>query len=305
MGGYVYMNGTMAPEDEARVSVFDMGFNYGDGLFETMKARGAEVLFLKEHLIRLKEGAGAIGIPPGPLKGLYADIRRGAIRDLLKKNGLGNALSYIKIIVTRGNGDAPVPGAPVRPTTVIVCKPIDEKTVSRRQKAGVKAVVVKDFRPAIPWVKSLNYLPNILARAEAERKGAYEAIFTGADSSLLEGTSTNLFLVEGGRVKTPPVLSRGAVGGVLPGIMRGKVMELALKEGIRVIESPLYVEDLAKAEEAFLTNSIVDIVPLLSVDSRPVGSGKAGPVTRILQERLKCYTESDAWRRDCRGTQPS
>ncbi|MBI5903049.1 MAG: aminotransferase class IV [Deltaproteobacteria bacterium] len=292
MGGYVYMNGVIAPEDEARVSVFDRGFNYGDGLFETMKARGAEVLFLKEHLNRLKEGAGAIGIPLKTLKGLDADIRRGALHELLRKNGIGNALSYIKIIVT--GGDAPAPGALARPTTVIVCRPIDEKNVLRRQKRGVKAVVVKDLRPAIPWVKSLNYLPNILARAEAERKGAYEAIFTGADSSLLEGASTNLFLVEGGRVKTPPARRRGAVGGVLPGIMRGKVMELALREGIRVIESPLYVEDLAKAEEAFLTNSIFDIVPLLSVDSRPVGCGKAGPVTRVLQERLKIFTESGA-----------
>lgn len=294
MDRYVYMNGKIAPEDVARVSVFDRGFNYGDGLFETMKARGAEVLFLKEHLDRLKEGACAIGIPLKALKGLEADIRRGALKDLLRKNGLGNTLSCIKIIVTRGDGDAPVPEAPVRPTMVMVCKPIDEKTVSKRQKAGVKAVVVKDFRPAIPWVKSLNYLPNVLARAEAERKGAYEAIFTGADSSLLEGTSTNIFLVEGGRIKTTPVLRRGSVGGVLPGIVRGKVMEIALREGIKVTESPLYVEDFAKAQEAFLTNSIIDIVPLLSVDSRPVGCGKAGPMTRILQERWKIFTGSGA-----------
>lgn len=292
MGVYIYMNGTIAPEDKARVSVFDRGFNYGDGLFETMKARQAAVLFLREHLDRLKEGAGALGIPQKTLKGLDADIRRGAIRDLLRKNGLGDALSRIKIIVTRGEGDMPASGAPARPTTVMVCKPIDEKAVSMRQKMGVKAVVVTDIRPAIPWVKSLNYLPNILARAEAEKKGAYEAIFTGADSSLLEGASTNLFLVEGGRVKTPPVLRRGAVEGVLPGIVRGKVMELASREGIKVVESPLYLEDLAKAQEAFLTNSIIDIVPLLSVDSRPVGGGKPGPVTRILQERLQSCAES-------------
>ncbi|MEK7772710.1 MAG: aminotransferase class IV, partial [Deltaproteobacteria bacterium] len=187
MGGYAYINGSIVPEKRASVPVFDRGFNYGDGIFETMKARDAGVFFLKEHLRRLKEGVRAIGMPLQSLKGLEADIKDGALTELLRKNGLEDVLSYIKIIVTRGGGDVPLPPAKTRPTTVMVCRPLDAKAVSGYQKRGVKAVIVKDFRPAIPWIKSLSCLPNILARVEANKKGAYEAIYAGADSSLSEG----------------------------------------------------------------------------------------------------------------------
>ena len=212
MGDYVYINGSITPGNKARVSVFDRGFNYGDGLFETMKAQDAKVFYLREHLKRLKEGVRAIGMPLQSLKGLEADIKSGALTELLRKNSLEDGLSYIKIIVTRGGGDAPLPSTKARPTTVIVCKPLDAKAVSGYQKRGVKAVVVKDFRPAIPWIKSLSYLPNILARVEANKKGAYEAIYTGTGSSLLEGASTNLFLVAGGAITTPPLRRGGARG---------------------------------------------------------------------------------------------
>ncbi|MBI5599580.1 MAG: aminotransferase class IV [Deltaproteobacteria bacterium] len=307
-GGEVCINGRFFPADKAKISVFDRGLNYGDGLFETMKACQGRVIFFKEHMERLKKGAKLIGIPmnnPGDLK-----IK---VARLLKLNRLDTCEARVKIILTRGKdtgGHLPATG--LKPTVIITAQRLDTRAIKRLRKNGVKAILLKGRpsrtagwpsrtagwpsgtagwpsgtecrRPAfLPFVKqgikSLNYLLNVLGRMEASEKGAYEGIFTMGDS-VIEGTSSNVFIVKGDVIKTPPPSL------VLPGITRNAVIHLARRRGITVKETPLSVGDLKKSDEAFITNSIIGIAPLLRIDSHTIGSGRAGRITGFLRDSL-------------------
>ncbi len=283
----VYLNGRMVAAERAKVSVFDRGLNYGDGVFETIKASGGNIEFLKDHLERLKKDAHALGIPTARLAPFFRDIRQGAIKRLLKANGLTKA-AYIKIVVTRGEdirrGLAPVGG--MEPTVIMTAGPLDEKAIRLMRATGVRAVLVKGFHPAMPGVKTLNYLPSVLARMEARKAGVEEAVFTAPDGALLEAAGANLFIVERGVIRTPPLNEDPFLPGVLPGVMRKAVIELAGKLGIRVMAARLHEGDLRRCDEAFLTNSTCGVVPLVSVDSVKVADGRPGPVTRGLQCHL-------------------
>ncbi len=265
----IYLNGSIVPEDKAHISVFDRGINYGDGLFETMKAYEGRPAFLKEHLQRLRTGARFLNIP---LKPLEADVKDGVIDRLLKANGLSKGIAYLKIIVTRGvDKGGHAPPKKTKPTLIIMAKPLDEDYIARLQKKGVKAVLIKGCAPAFGGFKTLNHLPCVLAKAEAKRRGAFEGIFVGEDGTIKEGSSTNIFIISKGILKTPPV---GNTAGVLPGVTRQAVIRIAKKMGLRVKESPISTKELFKCDAAFLTNSILGMVPLLGVNSRRIGKDK-------------------------------
>ena len=298
----VYINGRIVPSKLACVSVFDRGLNYADGVFETMKAKEGRVFLLKEHLKRLKRGAEILNIPSPP----FGEMEK-AIKKLLKINNLSGKEANIKIIITRGEDmGGHLPQKKPKPTVIITARRLDTENIRRLQEKGVRAILLKGrfnspsiFNPpSVPpllkggkggfhegWlmgrIKSLNYLPNVLGKMEASKKGAYEGIFV-QDGKLLEGTSTNIFIVEKGVLKTPPVSS-----GILPGITRKTVIELAKKGNIPVKEAPVGAGELKKADEAFITNSIIEIVPLIRVDSFRIGSGKRGKITKLLQESLR------------------
>ncbi|MBI5587252.1 MAG: aminotransferase class IV [Deltaproteobacteria bacterium] len=281
----VYMNGSIVPENRAAVSVFDRGLNYGDGLFETMKAAGGKVEFLKDHLSRLKKGLSLLGFPAGSLKALEHDIKDGAVQRLLKANGLQVKTAYLRVTVTRGtdpDGHLPKKSGP---TVIMAARPIDTDYISRLRTHGVSAISLRGYCPVLPGIKSLNYLPSVLGKAEAVRSGAVEGIFIGPDSSIREGTSSNIFVVSGGVLLTPPVSSDTAEG-VLPGVMRKAVIRLAIKKGVSVREARVCAKDLRSCSEAFLTNSIWGVVPLISVDKKKVGSGRPGEVARLMQSAL-------------------
>jgi branched-subunit amino acid aminotransferase/4-amino-4-deoxychorismate lyase len=169
------------------------------------------------------------------------------------------------------------------PTTIIRTKPVDEKALQRRQKKGVSAVLIRHHIPSIPGVKTLNYLPNVLGKYEASKRGADEGIFTDGEDRVSEGTSSNLFIVRSGVIKTPPVQGRCCLG-ALPGITRGYVLELALAKGMKVMEAIITADRLEGCDEAFITNSISGIVPLIAVDCKAIGSRRPGPVTTAIQE---------------------
>ncbi|MDO8426495.1 MAG: aminotransferase class IV [Deltaproteobacteria bacterium] len=279
----VYLNGRLLPESKASISVFDRGFNYGDGVFETLTAKDGSPLFLKEHLMRLKSGVKALGIPQAGIKGLLGDIENGAIGELIKKNGLKNSSANIKIIVTRGvdaGGHTPKKGA--RPTVIITAKPVDENAVTRRRKRGIKAVTISGFMPSFPGIKSLNFLPNIIGKDRALSSGADEGIFTDGSGRITEGTSANIFTVIRGVLITPR-LGKTLSEGPLPGVVRGAVIRLAKKEGIKVKEAEIYKNGLYRCDEAFLTNSVSGVTPLIKIDNKLIHNGKPGPVTRLLQ----------------------
>lgn len=279
-----YMNGVIIDEDRACVSILDRGLNYGDGVFETIKAVDGVPIFLARHMERLKNGARSIGMSARTLGPLMADIKAGAIERLLRSNRLNSGSAYIRVTVTRGiDAGGHLPQACTQPTAIIRTKPLDEKAIQARQTKGISAVLLRSHIPAIPSVKTLNYLPNVLGRYEAAKRGADEGIFTDGRNRVSEGTSSNLFMVALGVIKTPPVQGAG-LNGVLPGVTRGYVLELAASKGLKARETGFTADKLAVCDEAFLTNSISGIVPLIKVDGISIGSGRPGPVTTALQE---------------------
>lgn len=288
MKEFVYLNKKTVPSEKACVSVFDRGLTYGDGLYETMKALDGKPLFLKEHLERLLHGARELHMDIRLLKPFLEELKAGAIESLIRKNRLDKGEAYIKLMVTRGVDMAShLPTKGILPTTAIVTKKIDAAALSALRAKGVSAVTVSSISPALPGVKSLNYLASVLAKMSADKAGAFEALFT-RDGFVAEGSSSNVFAVKDGQVITPP-LAAGPSGGVLPGVIRGEVKKHARKNGIPFSEAPLSISGLKAADEAFLTNSIMEAVPLVKVGKAKVGNGRPGPVTRRLQRLLRPF----------------
>ncbi len=282
----VYLNGKFVSVEKAAVSVFDRGLNYGDGIFETMKSLNGKVFYLKDHLIRLKTGSKAIGIPPAAIRGVEKDLKNGMLENLLGINGLSKGYAYIKVMVTRGTDrGGHLPAKKPTPTVIAVCKSLDVRAVSNHSENGVRVTLARGYRRCLPGIKTLNFLPNILGKRLAEKRNAFEAIFVDGDSNLTEGTSTNLFMIESGGIKTPPA-GKNSSEGVLPGIMRKNVLKFAGKKGINVVEAPIHITEIHSCEEAFLTNSILGVIPIIRFDSEPVGSGKPGDMTRLIQRAI-------------------
>ncbi len=274
----VYLNGRYVQAERAKVSAFDRGFSYGDGLFETIRAYAGWVFGLERHLARLKKGADQIGIPFEP------EPWRRVMAELLRRNRLQAADASLRLTVTRGPdvlGSLLPPDASLSPTLLLVTRPLDAG-IAERQQVGIGTVTVHWGSPFNPLqIKSLDYLYNMLAMAQAHREGAQEALFVDRDGTIVEGTTSNVFSVSKGMLTTPPESS-----GLLPGITREVVIELAKKEGLILREAPLPLQDLLASEEAFLTGSLKEIMPLITVDGRTIGTGNPGPVTQHLQ---KCY----------------
>jgi branched-chain amino acid aminotransferase len=275
---YVYLNGRLLPADEARVSVVDRGFLYGDGVFETLRAYGGRPFQLTEHVTRLYRSASLIGLelpwPPGAV--------REAVEATLEANGLAEA--YVRITVTRGDGLGIEPPAPARPTLVVHARPL--AIDPRVYLDGVTAAVVRTRRnlPAAvpPEAKCLNYLNNILAYREARAVGAQEAIMLNAEGAVAEGSVSNVFAVVQGKVLTPPVEA-----GIFPGLARATVLGLARELG-RPVEERLFGPDLLlAADEVFFTNSVREVVPVVRVNGTRVGDGMPGPVARLLLEAYR------------------
>lgn len=275
MTEHVFVNGRLVPATRARISVFDRGLLYGDGLFETLRAYQGKPFGLSFHLERLTASAHALGIPPPNV-----DWRR-AIGRLLERNGLDRCDAWVRLMVTRGTG-APVllPPAGLVPTTIILARPVDP-ALARAQRAGVKAVLLPFARDASLAVhKGLNYASAILGKQIAQARGAHEGIYTHR-GHLLEGATSTLFLLREQTLCTP------RIAGILPGVTRRFVLDLARQAGLQARERNLTVADLDAADEAFLTGSVSEIVPIVEVDGRRIGSGKPGPVTRGLQRAYR------------------
>jgi branched-subunit amino acid aminotransferase/4-amino-4-deoxychorismate lyase len=281
------INGKMARLQ--RLYVFDR-LNYGDGLFETMKATCGKPLFLKEHLKRLLKSAKALRMDPAALAPFVEAVDIGAIQALLRKNRLDKEDASVKLLVTRGvDKGGHLPSKDLVPTAVIVTKRIDAQRLAGLKKKGCSAITVESPSPALPGVKSLNYLSSVLARISAEKRGAFEALFSH-NGLITEGSSTNIFVVKGGLVTTPP-LGRSFSTGPLPGVIRGEIIKLARRNSIHLSEVQLTTETLIEADEAFLTNSISGVVPLVRVNGSRIGAGRPGPMTARLQRLLEALEE--------------
>ncbi|AEA47585.1 branched-chain-amino-acid transaminase [Archaeoglobus veneficus] len=281
----VYINGEFVPESEAKVSVFDHGFLYGDGVFEGIRAYNGRVFKLKEHIDRLYDCAKVIDLQIPVTKEEFMDI----ILETLRRNNLRDA--YIRPIVTRGVGDLGLdPRKCSRPMIIVITKPWG-KLYGDLYEKGLKAVTVTVRRNAIdslpPNIKSLNYLNNILAKIEANAKGGDEAIFLDHNGYISEGSGDNVFIVKNGAVYTPPTLNN------LKGITRAVAIEIIQKLGIPFKETNLGLFDLYSADEIFVTGTAAEIAPITVIDGRTVGDGKPGEITKRLMDEFRKLTETE------------
>jgi branched-chain amino acid aminotransferase len=275
VGFMASVNGHITPAAEARVSVLDNGFTFGDSVYETLRTYGGRPFRLERHLQRLRASAGRLGIG---VPVLDAELGR-RLDELLTR--AGNSESYIRLIVTRGEGDISYNFERVNgPTVVMAVKPFPAPP-EHHYREGVDVIVSairRNHRQALdPAIKSCNLLNNILAVREAQARGAAEAILLNQEGKIAEGASTNVFAVRAGAALTPPLEA-----GILAGITRDVVLELGTSVGIPVREEHLAVADLAGADEAFLTSTTRELMPIRAVDGRPIGDGRPGPVTLRL-----------------------
>jgi branched-chain amino acid aminotransferase len=286
-GFFASVNGAVLPAEEARVSVLDTGFTFGDSVYETLRTYGGRPFHLDRHLRRLRASAGRLGIPvPEGDEPFARDVD--AVLDRA-----GNPESYIRIMVTRGVGDVSYHFDRVQgPTRVVIVKPYEplpERCYSEGVPVIVSSVRRNSTRALDPAIKSGNLINNILAVREAQAAGAFEPILLNDDGEVAEGASANVFAVKDGAGVTPPLDA-----GILPGVTRQLLLEIGGGLGIPMREETLQVADLLGADEAFITSTLKEAVPVRAVDGKPVGNGRPGPVTLRL---LKAYREYAAGHR--------
>ncbi|KQC10556.1 MAG: branched-chain amino acid aminotransferase [Methanolinea sp. SDB] len=281
----IYLDGKFVPREEAKVSVFDHGFLYGDGVFEGIRAYNGRVFRLEEHLDRLYDSAKTIDLQVPVSKAEFGEI----ILETLRKNNLREA--YIRPVVSRGVGDLGLdPRKCPKPTIVVIAVEWGAMYGDLYEK-GLKAITVSVRRnPAQalpPNVKSLNYLNNIFAKIEANYKGGDEAIFFDTNGYISEGSGDNIFVVKNGEIITPPTLNN------LRGITRMVALEIARSLGITVKEQNIGYYDMYSADEVFVTGTAAEVGPIVLIDGRSIGSGRPGPITRQLMAAFKAVTERE------------
>lgn len=280
MSGAVYVNGRISSRDDAKVSVYDHGYLYGDGVFEGIRVYDGRIFKLEEHLDRLYDSARHIllEIP------LSRDAMRDAIIGTVRHSGLRDA--YIRPVVSRGTGDLGIdPRKCPEPTVVIIVDTIRLYPKESYEK-GLKVVTASVRRPSPDAlngrIKSLNYLNNILARIEANQAGVDEALMLTPDGYVCECSADNIFLVTDGRVWTP-----ASHLGLLSGVTRGVVLDLAREVGIPAEERIFTLHDVFVADECFLTGTGAEVAPVVEVDGRMIGDGRPGPVTGRLNAAFR------------------
>ncbi len=289
----VNLDGLLVPPEQAKVSVFDRGFLYGDSVYEVIRTYGGRPFEEEAHLARLRHSAERIALSPK----WDASRTAGEIARTLEASRGGDRADpeaapwnvgerYVRVVMTRGAGEIGLdPALAVDPVALVVVQPLVGPP-ARAYRDGVKAAIVgvrRAAREAIdPSAKTGAHLPNVLALKEARDAGAYEALLLDARGFVTEGSSSNVFAVFGGSVRTPPLAA-----GILEGVTRGVVLRLAHATGILAEKAPLRPEDLEAADEVFITSTVREIVSVTQLGERQVGTGRPGRVTRRLHEEFR------------------
>ncbi len=275
---FVWLDGRIVPAGRAVVSAFDRGFLYGDAFFETIRAYDGRLFLWEEHLRRLGASLRRFAVPRPA-----ADLRRAAT-DLLAACGLREAA--IRLTVTRGVGEGLAPPPGIAPTVLLTARAVAPDLAAQRQ-AGVAAIRLPfghGQRSPRSGHKSTDYLAAVAGRMLAGRRRAAEALFVEADGCVSEGTTSNLFVVRGGTLRTPPLEA-----GCLPGITRQHVLAIARRAGLEVRQTPVRATSLASADELFVTGTVIEILPVVRLDGHPIADAAPGPVTRHLQELYRRF----------------
>ena len=279
MGLKVWINGRLLDKEQATVSVYDHGLLYGDGVFEGLRSYSGRVFRLEAHLKRLEESALAIALKiPYSIEQMAA-----AVNETLRINQLPDG--YIRLVVTRGAGSLGLdPDRTSDPQVIIITDKIAlyPEEYYRNGLSIITSSVVRNHPAALsPRIKSLNYLNNILAKLEGKQAGCVEALMLNTRGEIAECTGDNIFLVKHGDLLTPPIDA-----GILQGITRDAVIDLAREEGLEVREIPLTKHDVYIADECFLTGTAAEVIPVVKVDNRTIADGRPGPVTRDLTKKF-------------------
>src|SRR3954462_2167638 len=283
MSRQVYIGGKFFPQEDAKISVFDHGLLYGDGVFEGLRAYNGKVFRLDEHITRLYESAKAIWLTIP----MSQDEMSAAVNESVRINSIKDG--YIRLVITRGAGTLGLdPNRCSNPQVIIIADAISLYPKELYEKGlEIVTVSVQRMHPAAlnPRIKSLNYLNNILAKIEGLQAGCIEALMLNHKGEVAECTGDNIFLVRHGELWTPPLEA-----GILEGVTRDAVIEVARIAAIEVRELPLTKHDVYIADECFLTGTAAEIIPVVRVDSRTIGTGKPGPMIRDLEKRFKKLT---------------
>jgi branched-chain amino acid aminotransferase len=283
MSTRVYINGKLYDKADAKISVYDHGLLYGDGVFEGIRVYHGKVFKHKEHIDRLYESAKhiALEIP------MSREEMTRAVDDTVRANAKHNG--YIRLVVTRGPGSLGLDPRKCEPNIIIIVDDISLYPAELYEN-GLEIItssIIRNHPNALnPRIKSLNYLNNILAKIEAIRAGVLEAIMLNHKGEVAECTGDNIFLVKNGKMKTTPTES-----GILEGVTRNVVIDLAKAAGIPITECPLTRHDVYIADEVFLTGSAAEIIAVTKVDGRPIGTGKPGPIAKQLREQFQRLTK--------------
>ena len=285
MAATVNVNGRVSDQEHAAISVFDHGFLYGEGIYETLRTYNGQPFLFDRHMKRLRKSADMLALDV-PLSDAAIDAR---FRDTMKAAGLGDSPereAYIRILITRGIGELTYdPAACPTPSVVVIVKPNVDPPKDVFEK-GVKVALVPVVRnhpgSVNPLIKSNNLLNNALAMQEAFRRGGYEGIMRNYKGELAECTQSNFFIVKNGAALTPPIDA-----GLLPGITRAFMFEVGVEIGVPVREQVLRDDDLFGADECFLTSTTREAVPIVRVDDRTIGPGVPGPITLALLDGFR------------------
>jgi len=280
----VYLNGELVPKSEARVSVYDHGFLYGDGVFEGIRSYGDEVFKLDEHLKRLYRSAHFLQIDVG----MNLEEMRDAVLNTLKANSLHHG-AYIRLVVSRGIGDLGInPRKCTHGATVVIITDTIQLYPPEFYDRGISTIVAstrKNHPQCLnAQVKATQYLNNVMAVIEANNAGVLEAIMLTIDGYVAEGTADNLFIASGRQLTTPP-----AYLGILKGITRDSAIEVARERGYEVKEDRFTTYSLYEADECWFTGTGAELIPVISIDGRSVGAGKPGPVFKELKAAFTAY----------------
>ncbi len=281
----IYIDGKFYEKEDAKISVFDHGLLYGDGVFEGIRFYQGRVFRFEEHMDRLYDSAKAICLKVGLEKAELSE----AVLETIRQNDLQDG--YVRLVVTRGSGDLGLnPALCPRATIFIIASKITLYPPDNYEN-GLKVVTCATRRiphgALSPMVKSLNYLNNVLAKIEAQQAGAGEGLMLNEQGYVAECTGDNIFTIKKGEIFTPPISS-----GALAGVTRAVIFEMAAEMGIRISEPEMTRYDIFTADECFLTGTAAEVIPVVRLDSREIGEGRPGPVTRRMIARFHELTAS-------------
>jgi len=275
MSRVAYVNGAYAPLRSARISIMDRGFQFADSIYEVWAIRSGRMFDADAHMARLQRSLAELSITPP----MSAPALMAVMRETMRRNRVRDGIVYVQVSRGAANRDHVFPAASIRPTLVVTAKTLDRSVIARRAAMGVKVTSAPETRWRRRDIKSVNLLPNVLARQQAKEQGAFEAWFVDAEGRVTEGTSSTAWIVDSAGVLRTRELSFD----ILHGVTRAAVLKLARERQLRVEERPFSIEEAQTAREAFITAASNAATAVIEIDGVQIGDGRPGPVTQALR----------------------